>query len=228
MLAGAAAALAAVTGGALLGGALFSLAWSPLAAERTFALVATLERGFGSDARAARDARIRAALAIAACIALAGLGGAPLIKDATLVTVLVIGAVRGGLRGAAWCLAAMFGGLALAAVQLAPALVHMAGGHAAGPPHPTPGITLVELVAPGATGASGPLLGGGAAVVALASLARTRWLAWPLVLVVAAAAGIVPTAMAWVWLAALAGVGLTKLTREPPTRATWIAAATSV
>jgi hypothetical protein len=218
LLAGAAAALAAASAGALVGGALFSLAWAPFAAERAFALC---------DAPA-RHARIRAALAIAACLAMAGLGGAPLVKDATIVTVLVIGAARGGLRGFGWCAAAAFGSLALCAVQLAPALIHIVSGHAVGPLHPTPGITLVELVAPGTTGVSGALLGGGAAVIALAALSRSRWLAWPIVLLVAAAAGIVPPALVWVWLAALAGTGLTTLTETPPERPTWIAAATTV
>lgn len=226
LLAGAAAALAAVTGGALVGGALFSLAWSPLAADRAFALA---EAG-------TRRERVRAALAIAACLAMAGLGGAPAVADGTIATVIVIGAVvgfgregaPGAARGAAWCLAAAAGSLALAAVQIAPALIHAASGHAVGPAEVTPGIALIDLVAPGASGASGALLGGGAAVIALASLARTRWLAWPMVLVVGAAAGVVPAALAWVWFAALAGAGITALTKEPPARATWIAAATAV
>ena len=226
LLAGAAAALAAITGGALVGGALFSLAWSPLAAERAFAV-----------ARAAgRSARVRAALAVAACLAMAGLGGAPPVADGTIAAVIVIGAATGfagggwpgAARAGAWCAAAAAGSIALAAVQIAPALIHAASGHAAQPAPVLPGIRLVELVAPGATGASGALLGGGAAVIALASLARTRWLAWPLALVAGAAAGVVPAALAWVWLAALAGAGLTTLTREPPSRATWIAAATTV
>lgn len=234
LLSGAAAALAAVTGGALVGGVLFSLAWSPLAAERAFALAEATER----------RARVRAAVAVAVCLAAAGLGGAPPVADGTMAAVMVVGAVvgggwrspghrarsgwRGAASGAAWCMAAAVGSLALAAVQIAPALMHAASGHAVGPEKVMPGIRLIELVAPGSTGASGALWGGGAAVLALASLARTRWLVWPIALVIAAAVGIVPAALAWVWLAALAGAGLTTLTKEPPTRATWIAAATTV
>ena len=229
LLAGAAAALAAVTGGALVGGALFSLAWAPLAAERAFALAGATER----------NTRIRAALAVTACLTAAALGGAPPVADGSIATVIVVGAVvgfgtaprrgwPGAVRGAAWCAAAAAGSVALAAVQIAPALLHDASGHAVGPARVTPGIGLVELLAPGAAGATGALLGGGAAVIALASLARSRWLAWPIALVAGAAAGVVPAALAWVWLAALAGAGLTALTREPPARPTWISAATTV
>ena len=143
LLAGAAAALAAATAGALVGGALFSMAWSPLAAERAFALMD----------RPDRDARIRAALQVAACLTAAALGGSPPVADATIATVIAIGIVRGGAasapfsipsaaRGVAWCAAAAAGSLALAAVQIAPALIHAAGGEAVAPTPVLPGFTL--------------------------------------------------------------------------------------
>ncbi len=210
LLAGAAAALAAASAGALVDGALFSLAWSPLAADRAFALVEAADR----------RARLRAALLVAACLTAAALGGAPPVSDGTIATVIAIGAIHGRVRGAAWCAAATIGSLALAAVQIAPALMHAAAGHAAGPAAAPPGLTLVELLAPGTTGSHGAALGGGAAIVALAVLARSRWIAVPALLIVAAAAGKLPAALAWIWLAAIAGVGLGRLTREPPLRST--------
>lgn len=210
LLAGAAVALSATAAGALITGHLFALAWSPLAAERAFAL---------AEARDRRS-RIRRALAVAGCVAAAALGGAPAIVAGTIATVIAVGLARGRGPGGAWTAAAAAAGVAVAAIQLAPALLHELAGHAAGAPRSRPAIRLVELLAPGTTAVHGATLGGGAAVLALAVLARSRWLVVPLALAAAAAAGALPLALAWVWLGALAGAGLSALTREPPWRAT--------
>ena len=169
---------------------------------------------------AQRARRVRLALEVAGCLTACALGGMPVLSDAAIGTVLVAGLARGGWRALAWCGAAVVASLLLAAIQIAPALILAAGGHTAGVAWDAPGVALFELAAPGVSGAHGALYGGGAAVVALALCTRSRWLAVPAVLVLASLARPPIAALAWAWIAALAGAGLGVVTREPPSRTT--------
>ncbi len=206
LVAGACAALAGVTTGSLVGGALFAVAWTPWCASAALAIAAA------APGPAGRAARSRAGLGLALATAACALAGAPEVLAASVVLVpLIAGARDRGGAAAAWAAVSAVAGLLLAAMQLGPALLQAASGHAAGAEPLAPGLRLLELLAPGVTpppthGVAS--LTGGAAVIALAALARTRWLVVPAALVIASAFVPALAAVAWVWLAALGGVGL--------------------
>ena len=221
LVAGACAALAGVVTGAVLAGDGFALAWTPWCAVAAAAI--------GDAAR--RPSRIRAALGLALTTAACALAGSPVVLAATVVLAPVVAGARGRGAAAGWAAAASGAGLLLAGIQLAPALLHAVAGHAAGPDVPGAGARLLELIAPGATPTPPhhlASLAGGATVVALAVLARSRWLAVPAAAALAGLLWAPLAAIAWSWLAALAGVGLSRLVAAPPDRRTLVVAAAAL
>lgn len=117
----------------------------------------------------------RTAIAIALLLGLAGLSGelAVLVDALALVLVLGVGRIR-----ARWLVPAIAAGLAIASAQWLPALLHLAAGERAGQTvNGLPLARLVELIVPGAFGATlapagvwAPSLFAGAPLLALAAV----------------------------------------------------------
>lgn len=222
LVAGAAAGLSGISTGALVGGALFGLAWAPWLVRAALGLV---------DARE-RTARVRAAAAAAGAVAAIGLAGAPdaLVWSALAAAGLALAVAddaRSGARTVAWLALAAVLGLALAAVQHVPSLLHALAGHAAGGRDERPGLAVLSLLAPASVPARGwASLAGGAAILALAALAPGRARVVTGALLVAGAWSPAAALVGWALAAAQAGAGLTALAAEPPDRAALVRAAT--